>query len=137
MSRSVMAHVEPVKMINSKELPGIIAGLSNKKTLVDDIRRDGQRVLVVRGTRLPGSRVPIHVHDHSGLTCVISGQITDFIEGKKNQVFCAGDCYYMPADTPMSAANLGKEPVILVDISVLPSGEQPMRVIESGLIKQQ
>ncbi len=43
----------------------------------------------------------------------------------------------MPADTPMSAANLGKEPVILVDISVLPSGEQPMRVIESGLIKQQ
>ncbi len=43
----------------------------------------------------------------------------------------------MPADTPMSAANLGKEPVILVDNFVLPSGEQTMRVIESGPTKQQ
>ena len=137
MFRLVMAQVEPVKTIISKELPGFIAGLSNKKTLVDDIRHEGQRVLVVRGAMLPGSRVPIHDHDHSGLTCFISGQLTDYIQGKKDQVFGAGDCYNMPADTPMSAANFGKEPVILFDIFVLPSGEQPMRVIESGLIKQE
>ena len=134
---SAAAQVEAVKVINGRSLPGIIKGLTNTKTLVDEIRPDGQRILAVRGTRLPGTRVPIHVHDHSGLTCVISGQITDYVEGEDDQVFEAGDCYYMPDQTPMSAANLGKEPVILIDIFVLPPGEPPMRVIESGLMSPQ
>ena len=135
VSRSVMAQVEPFEKINGKDLPGLIKGLRDKKTLIDDIRHDGQRVLAARDTRLPGTRTPIHVHDHSGLTCVISGQITDFIEGKKDRIYGAGDCYFMPAGTPMSAANLGSEPVILVDIFVLPPGEAPMKVIESELSK--
>lgn len=135
--RSVLADVESVNVINGKELPGLVKGLTDTKTLVDDIRKDGQRVLAVRGTRLPGTRVPIHIHDYSGLTCVFSGEITDFVEGEKDQVFGAGDCYYMPHDTPMSAANLGKEPVILIDIFVLPPGEAPMRVIESGFMKKE
>ena len=133
-SLATAAQAESVKVINGKSLPGIIKSLTNTKTLIDEIRPDGQRILAVRGTRLPGTRVPIHVHDHSGLTCVVSGQITDFVEGEDNQIFEAGDCYYMPDQTPMSAANLGKEPVILVDIFVLPPGEPPMRIIESGLM---
>ena len=62
--RLVLADVESVNVINGKELPGLVKGLTDTKTLVDDIRQDGQRVLAVRGTRLPGTRVPIHMHDY-------------------------------------------------------------------------
>ena len=86
------AEIEAVKIINGKKPPGAIKSLVNTKTLVDDIRPDGQRILAVRGTRLPGTRVPIHVHEFSGLTCIISGQITDFVEGEKDNVFGPGDC---------------------------------------------
>ena len=127
------AEIKPVKIINGKKPPGAIKSLINTKTLVDEIRPDGQRILAVRGTRLPGTRVPIHVHEFSGLTCIISGQITDFVEGEEDKVFGSGDCYDMPASTPMSAVNLGKEPVVLVDVFVLPVGERPMKVIESGV----
>ena len=91
-------------------------------------RRAGALLVVVL---LP--RVPIHIHQISGLTCIISGQITDFVEGQTKKVFGAGDCYYMPAETPMSAVNLGAKPVVLVDIFVLPDGEKSMKVIESGV----
>ena len=46
--------------------------------------------------------------------------------------FPAGTCYYMPADTPMSAANLGAEDVRLIDTFVLPPGAAPMTVLEPG-----
>ena len=127
------AEIEAVKIINGKNPPGAIKSLVNTKTLVDEIRPDGQRILAVRGTRLPGTRVPIHLHEFSGLTCIISGQITDFVEGEEDNVFGPGDCYYMPTATPMSAANLGKESAVLIDIFVLPVGEKPMKVIESGV----
>ena len=128
-----LAEFKAVKTINGKNPPGAIKSLVNTKTLVDEIRPDGQRILAVRGTRLPGTRVPIHVHEFSGLTCIISGHITDFVEGEEDKVFGPGDCYYMPAATPMSAVNLGKESAILIDIFVLPVGERPMKVIESGV----
>ena len=66
------------------------------------------------------------------------GYITDFFAGEDDQVFGDGDCYYMPHDTPMSAANLGKVLVILVDnFLVLAPGEVPIRVIESAFMKQE
>jgi len=133
VASSADAEMKFVKTINGKNLPGVIKSLVNTKTLVDAIRPDGQRILAVRGTRLPGTRVPIHIHQFSGLTCIISGQITDFVEGQTKKVFGAGDCYYMPAETPMSAVNLGAKPVVLVDIFVLPDGEKSMKVIESGV----
>ena len=133
MPLSAFAQGGQVELINGKKLPGVIQGLTNTKTLVDRTRPDGNRILAVRGIRLPGTRVPIHVHDHSGLTCVVSGQITDFVEGENDQVFGPGECYYMPEKTPMSAANLGQDPVMLIDVFVLPPGEAPMRVVESGV----
>ena len=52
---------------------------------------------------------------------------------QQDQVYESGDCYYMPHDTPMAASNQGQNPVILVDIFVLPPGEETMRVIETGV----
>ena len=34
--------------------------------------------IVQMSKRLPGSRAPLHTHDHGGVTCVIQGQMTLF-----------------------------------------------------------
>ena len=123
---------KPINTINGEIPPGVVRGLVNTKTLIDEIRPDGNRVLSVRGTRLPGTRAPIHIHEYSGMTCLFSGQLVFRSKGKPNRVFGPGDCYHMPANTPMSASNRGSEPVNLVDIFVLPIGESPAKVIETG-----
>ena len=56
--------------------------------------------------------------------------ITDFVEGQSPQQLRPGNCFFMPDNTQMPAANLGEEPVELIDILVLPEGEPTMTVIE-------
>ena len=53
---------------------------------------------------------------------MLSGEITDFVEGKSPQKYPAGTCYYMPPNTPMTAANLGEKDAILIDTFNLPEG---------------
>ena len=126
------AEVLPTSFINGKKPPGRVAELVDTQKLVDEIRPDGMQQLVLKGTRLPGTRVAIHVHEYSGFTCIFEGLITDFVEGKKDATYGPGDCYYMPANTPMSAANLGEEPVVLIDSFVVPPGKPVIRKIEPG-----
>ena len=59
-------------------------------------------------------------------------EITDFVEGKANGHYPAGTCYYMPADTQMSASNLGTEDAVLIDTFMLPYGVPPITILEPG-----
>jgi len=122
----------PITTINSATPPGKLQPLANTSTMLDTKQSDGLRLLVTKGTRLAGTRVAIHVHEYGGHTCVLSGEITDFVEGKANGRYPAGTCYYMPANTPMSAANLGKEDAVLIDTFVLPFGAPPITIMEPG-----
>ena len=117
-------------MINGKALPGSVQSLTNKVVLFDQKSTNGKRVLATRGTRLQGTRTPIHVHDHGGITCIISGEITDFVENHLVKTYGPGDCYYMPANTPTAAYNSGNSPTVLVDIFTLPYNADPMTTIE-------
>lgn len=126
------AEVSPTRYINGKKPPGRVAGLINHQELINEIRPDGMQLLVFKGTRLPGTRVAIHVHEYSGFTCILSGVITDFVEGKRDATYGPGDCYFMPANTPMSAANLSEEAVVLVDSFVVPPGKPVITKIEPG-----
>lgn len=127
------AEISPTNLINGETPPGKVAGLVNITKLIDVVRPDGLQLLVGRGTRLPGTRVAIHIHEFGGFTCIISGEITDFVEGKKDVKYGPGECYYMPPNTPMSAANLGDEPVVLIDSFVVTPGQPVITKIESGL----
>ena len=122
----------PITKINGETPPGKLQPLVNTKTMIDTKQSDGNRLLVMKGTRLAGTRVGIHVHEYGGHTCVLSGTITDFVEGKANGIYPAGTCYYMPANTPMSAANLGTEDAVLIDTFVLPFGSPPITIMEPG-----
>jgi quercetin dioxygenase-like cupin family protein len=122
----------PITTINGATPPGKLQPLANTSTMLDTKQSNGLRLLVTKGTRLAGTRVAIHVHEYGGHTCVLSGEITDFVEGKANERYPAGTCYYMPAHTPMSAANLGKEDAVLIDTFVLPFGAPPITIMEPG-----
>ena len=58
------------------------------------------------------------MHPFGGQSCVISGSpATVFLEGTNATTeYPAGTCYYMPPGVYMTAANLGDEDQLLVDI---------------------
>ena len=105
--------------------------LEDVTTMIDTVESDGNRLLVVQGTRKAGTRAPIHLHDYGGYTCVLTGVVTDYVEGQPPMTFPAGTCYYMPPDVPMTAANLGTDDARLIDNFTLPPGGVPMNVLES------
>ena len=56
--------------INGSVPPGVLQPLEGLTTMIDTIEADGDRLLVVQGTRRAGTRAPIHFHDYGGYTCV-------------------------------------------------------------------
>ena len=122
----------PVTTINGAVPPGIVRGLEEVTVVLDMLTSDGQRLVITRGIRRAGTRIGIHIHQYGGHTCVLSGTITDFIEGKPGSVWPAGTCYYMPANTPMSAANLSTEDALLMDTFKLPPGAPVITIVESS-----
>jgi hypothetical protein len=123
---------DPITTINGEVPEGELMPLQDSIVLLDTIQDDGNRLVVTKGTRLAGTRVGIHVHAYGGHTCVLSGVITDFVEGVESGTFPADTCYYMPANVPMSAANLGTEDAVLIDTFILPPGEPTITIVEPG-----
>lgn len=122
----------PITTINGSRPPGELQPLVDVSVMLDTIQADGNRLIVWEGTRKAGTRAAIHYHDYGGHTCVLSGTMTDFIEGHDPMTYPAGTCYYMPPDVPMTAANLGAEDVRLTDTFILPAGAIPTNILEPG-----
>jgi len=119
--------------INDKELPAELLPLQNTQTLlniINIINVKGQRVFVSKGIRKANTRVGIHVHRYGGYTLVLSGEITDFVEGQPIKTYKAGSGYYMPPCTPMSASNLGDEDAVLIDIFIGEPGTPFIEILE-------
>lgn len=123
---------QPVTTINGEVPAGELLPLKDVTTMLDTVQTDGNRLIITQGVRKAGTRAGIHVHKYGGHTCVMSGVITDFIEGKESSTWPAGTCYYMPPNIPMAAANLGTEDAILVDTFILPPGEPTITILEPG-----
>lgn len=121
-----------ITKINGSVPPGELLPLQNVKTLIDTIDAFGHRLVVTEGTRKAGTRVAIHVHKYGGYTCVLSGQITDFVDGREPMVHPANSCYYMPANTLMCASNLGTEDAVLIDTFNVPPGQPTITIREAG-----
>ena len=129
-------HFYPVTEINGQILPPEIEmkPLQNVIDLVPPgyIDSFGREVVIHRGIREAGTRVGIHIHEYGGYTLVLSGTITDYVQGMEPMTHGPGDWYYMPPDTPMSAANLGTEDAELIDIFFVPPGQPSITIIEPG-----
>ncbi len=129
-------HFYPVTEINGQILPPEIdmKPLQNVIDLVPPgyIDSFGREVIIHRGIREAQTRVGIHIHEYGGYTLVLSGTITDYVQGRDPETHGPGDWYYMPPDTPMSAANLGTEDAELIDIFLVPPGQPSITIIEPG-----
>lgn len=105
---------------------------ATKSTTLIDVILDGRRRLVFRDERQKGTRSPIHEHPYGGLTCMIQGEMTLYLEGSKPQTAVPGGCYWMPPGKPMSGVNSGDETAVLLDIFDVPVGKAVWRVVEDG-----
>ena len=103
--------------VNGATPPGTAAPLSDMTVMLDTVQADGQRLLVAQGIRKPGTRAPIHSHDFGG---------------HEPAVVSAVSCYYMPPHVAMTATNLGKDDVRLIDTFVLPPDAPAIIVLEPG-----
>lgn len=121
-----------ITTINGQRPPGRLERLVDVKKMMDTVDVNGNRMLVERGVRKAGTRVAIHVHQYGGHTCVMSGEITDFMEGHPPSKWPAGTCYYMPPNLLMTAANLGTEDAVLIDTFILPPGAPTITIREPG-----
>jgi quercetin dioxygenase-like cupin family protein len=121
-----------VTTINNAPVPGEMLPEQNVFVMLDTIDAHGNRLKTSQGTRKAGTRVAIHTHEFSGQTCVLSGVITDFVEGHEPMEWPAGTCYYMPPNTLMSAANLGTEDAVLIDTFNQPPDTPLITIREPG-----
>ena len=124
---------KPTYEVNGLVPEGKLGALANPKELLLESFGD-QEIHVEKGTRVKGTRTGIHVHERGGITLVMRGKgsITDAIQGEPNSRYSKGEFYYMPANTPMAAANLTDYNVTLMDLFITPMGSPTMTVIEPG-----
>lgn len=107
--------------------------LTGGTTMIDTITSGGLRLIIMIGVRKAKTRVPIHKHNFGGWTCVLSGEIVDYLEGiKPDPKFPKGSCYYMPPNVYMTAANLGDTDAVLIDTFLVPLGKPYITFHEPG-----
>ena len=117
--------------VNGLAPVGTPGALKSSVTVLDEMVT-GVRHLVYRDTRAAGTRTPIHVHPAGGTTCLISGEMTLFVEGLEPRIARAGDCYWMPADTPMYGYASGSGDSTFFDSFNLTADQVEWIVVEPG-----
>lgn len=133
-------NIERSNRINGKELPNKPSKTMFESRLLTVEQLDakgkptGMVLVTSRSVREKGTRSPIHVHPFGGQTCVVSGEMSLYLEGT-DEVKTAGpgDCYYMPAGRRMSGVNSADSVTIMIDTFVVPRGEQVWIVVEPGM----
>ena len=103
------------------------------RLLTESIGDTGWTMVTSRSVRDKGTRSPIHVHPHGGQTCVVSGEMTLYMDGAQPRSAGPGDCYWMPAGRRMTGVNSADQPTIMIDSFVVPKGEQVWIVVEPGM----
>lgn len=134
---SLLLHAQPSIVINAQTPPGKIARALSSDTILKVDRPNGMEFLVVRTVRQVGTRTPIHRHDHSGVTCVLSGEMTLYLEGSAPQRVQAGQCYNMPAGLSMAGVNTGTVDTVMHDIFTVPKGDDVWTVLEAESLQDQ
>jgi quercetin dioxygenase-like cupin family protein len=133
-------NIERSNRINGKELPNKATKTMFERRLLTVEQLDargkptGMTLVTSRSVRDRGTRSPIHVHPYGGQTCVVSGEMSLYLDGEPTvQKAGPGDCYYMPAGRRMSGVNSADQPTIMIDTFVVPAGEQVWIVVEPGM----
>lgn len=123
---------EDVTTINGAVPPGRVTKTMESSPMVTTTDGQGNEIHVVRSVRAFGTRSPIHMHEHGGITCVVEGEMTLYLEGAEPLRAPAGECYFMPPGKPMSGVNTGRTDAVMNDIFKIPEGSEIWKVVEAG-----
>jgi quercetin dioxygenase-like cupin family protein len=136
----VNPNIEQSDRINGKPLPNKPSKtMFESRLITQDVldargKPTGWTVVTSRSVRDQGTRSPIHVHPHGGQTCVVSGEMSLYLDGEPTvQTAGPGECYWMPAGRRMSGVNSADSRTIMIDTFVVPRGEQVWIVVEPGM----
>lgn len=133
-------NIEQSDKINGLVLPNKPGkAMSEHRVVTEQItdargKSTGWVIISSRASRDVGTRAPVHMHPYGGQTCVLSGEMSLYLDGEAiNKKAGPGDCYWMPAGRRMSAINTGSTASTFVDTFVVPEGEQVWLVVEPGM----
>lgn len=121
-----------VTTINGAVPPGKVTKTMESEPMISSFDGFGNEIHVVRSVRAFGTRSPIHMHEHGGITCVVEGEMTLYLEGAEPERAPAGQCYYMPPGKVMSGVNTGRTDAVMHDIFTIPEGTDIWKVVEAG-----
>ena len=131
-TESAVQPSELVTELNGSVPPEKIARSLKQVRLLRSPDGKGNQVIVEQTTRAAKTRTPIHMHDHGGITCVIEGEMTLYMEGVEPKRAQAGECYYMPEGRMMAGVNSGSLPAVMHDTFILPKDAAAWRIVEKG-----
>ena len=131
-SNESLTSTAEIGQLNGHRLPGVIARSLSQKRLITLPDGMGKETIIEQTTRAANTRTPIHLHEYGGITCVIEGEMTLFLENTKPKLAVAGECYEMPAGLRMAGFNSGRTNAVMHDIFTLPLGGSVWQVTESG-----
>lgn len=97
---------------------------------IDHVKQNGRVTLVLFSHRELGTRTAIHMHDDAGVTCIVQGEMTLYMEGVSPIRKQAGDCYYMPSGVRMIGVNSGKVLAKFYDFFNFREGGASLSVVE-------
>ena len=117
------------EMINDSIPPGLIAR-ATESLLLNQEHPSGNAIVIMKTIRSKETRTPIHQHPSSGTTCVISGEMSLYLEGAIPQKAIAGTCYAMPAGKKMAGVNTGNSDAVMLDIFFTPKGGEMWTIVE-------
>ena len=84
--------------------------------LLDRVKDGSTATSVFLLHRKAHTRTPIHSHDSGGITCLIQGEMTLFVEGQRPLRIETPGCFYMPSGKKMIGYNSGNKTAVLYDI---------------------
>jgi quercetin dioxygenase-like cupin family protein len=99
--------------ITSADCPGFTQMAGLETTLLTGF--NGEQMMMVLNSTLPGHTVPIHAHPHEQIGMVYSGSAILRI-GEEEREVVQGDFYCIPANVPHGDTCLGDEPFVMLDI---------------------
>ena len=126
-------NIPPVSNLINGEVPPMQPSLAKEQSLEMDQKIGKMTLFTHRTLRAKGTRAPIHIHPFGGQTCVVSGEMTLYMDGSTPARKVAGECYWMPPKVRMSGVNTGDTDALMFDTFLVDNEDDIWVIVEPNL----
>jgi hypothetical protein len=120
-------------LIQAGVVPKMPSSPISRTALFSRVPQGNSETTVFLSRRKAGTRTPIHTHYSGGITCLIEGAETLFIENQKPQTVVAPGCIYMPSGVRMMSLMSGEKDTVYYSIFTGEKGFAYWDVKEKGV----